>query len=109
MNSAHAEEIAASRRPKSPANPFVPGRDMLWAEKKKEDTIEVGDFYLGKLVGLVLTLLDATVVESQRTAAKSLARQLIRTWYNDCSEGARIVDLGGRDEHADKIREETGL
>jgi hypothetical protein len=60
--------------------------------------IEVGDFYLGKLIGLMLTVVDATVPVDNRPAAKSLTKQIIRTWFNDCSEHGRYYDLGSMGE-----------
>ena len=62
-------------------------------------TIQVGQFYLGRLIGLMLTMVDATVPSENKKAAKDLTKQLIRTWFNDCSEGnRRYADLGALGE-----------
>lgn len=64
-----------------------------------EPTIEVGEFYLGRLIGLMLTTIEATVPTENRKAAKDLTKQLIRTWFNDCSHsGQRYADLGNLGE-----------
>jgi hypothetical protein len=60
--------------------------------------ITVGDFYLGKLIGLMLTMVDATVPVDNKKAAKDLTKQLIRTWFNDCSDHGRFYDLGSMGE-----------
>jgi hypothetical protein len=71
------------------------------AENLTELQITVGDFYLGKLIGVMLTVVDATVPEGNKKAAKDLTKQLIRGWFNDCSEHGRYYDLGNMGE-ADK-------
>jgi hypothetical protein len=77
----------------------VTGGDI--AEPAQNSTpmeIVVGDFYLGKLIGLMLTVVEATVPTDNRKAAKDLTKQVIRTWYNDCSDGGRYYDLGSMGE-----------
>jgi hypothetical protein len=68
------------------------------AQNLTELQILVGDFYLGKLIGLMLTVVDATVQEANKKAAKDLTKQLIRGWFNDCSEHGRYYDLGSMGE-----------
>lgn len=60
--------------------------------------ITVDDYALGKLIGLMLTMIEATVPVDNRTAAKSLTKQLIRTWFNDYAEGGKYYDLGNLGE-----------
>lgn len=67
-------------------------------EKKIELTeprIEVGEYYLSRLIGLMLTTIEATVPVDNRKAAKDLTKQIIRTWFNDCTtDNNRYADLG---------------
>lgn len=68
-------------------------------EKSEEMSIQVGEYYLSRLIGLMLTMVDATVPTENKKAAKDLTKQLIRTWFNDCSEGKRrYADLGNMGE-----------
>lgn len=68
-------------------------------ESADSPRIEVDMWYLGKLIGLMLTVVDATVPEENKKATKDLVKQLIRTWFNDSvTDNHRIADLGGLGE-----------
>lgn len=68
-------------------------------EKSEEMSIQLVGEYYRRLIGLMLTMVDATVPTENKKAAKDLTKQLIRTWFNDCSEGKRrYADLGNMGE-----------